>query len=75
MTRIPAKVISVAKQRGQYSVTVRMRRIQYKGAFSTLAFGEYRPTVGSSRNGRFDLIYLQDPGLEVGEAFPLWTIQ
>ena len=75
MTRIPAKVISVAKQRGQYSVTVRMRRIQYKGSFNTLAFGENRPTMGSSRNGRLCLIYVQDPGLEEGEAFPLWTIQ
>ena len=75
MTRIPAKVISVARQRDQYSVTVRMRRIQYKGSFSTLAFGENRPTMGSSRNGRLRLIYIQDPGLEEGEAFPLWTIQ
>ena len=75
MTRIPAKVISLARQRGQYSVTVRMRRIQYKGSFSTLDFGENRPTLGSSRNGRLHLIYPQDPELEEGEAFPLWTIQ
>jgi hypothetical protein len=75
MTRIPAKVMSVARQRDQYSVTVRMRRIQYKGSFSTLDFGENRPTVGSSRNGRLHLIYLRDPGLEEGETFPLWTIQ
>jgi hypothetical protein len=75
MTRIPAKVISVDKQRGQYCVNVRMRRMSYKGAFDTLVFGERRPTAGSSRNGRLQLIYFQDPGLEEGEAFPLWTIQ
>jgi hypothetical protein len=75
MTRIPAKVISVDKQRGQYCVNVRMRRITYKGAFETLVFGEKRPTVGSSRNGRLHLIHFQDPGLEEGEPFPLWTIQ
>jgi len=74
MTRIPAKVISVAKQRGQYSVTVRMRRIQYKGSFGTLAFGE-STNCGLIANGRLHLIYLQDPELEESEAFPLWTIQ
>jgi hypothetical protein len=76
MTRVPAKVIAVARQqRGQYSVSVRMHRIQYKGSFNTLDFRENRPNVGSSRNGRLHLIYLQDPGLEEGEAFPLWIIQ
>jgi len=52
-----------------------MRRITYKGAFDKLVFGENGPTVGSSRNGRLHLIYFRDPGLEEGEAFPLWTIQ
>jgi hypothetical protein len=75
MTRIPAKVISVDRQRGQYCVNVRMRRITYKGTFDTLASGEKRPTVGSFRNGRLHLIYVQDPGLEEGEALSLWTIQ
>jgi hypothetical protein len=70
VTRIPAKVISVARQDGKYCVTVGMRRIFYKGSFETLAFGENRPTVGSSRNGRLHLIYGQDPGLEEGKAFP-----
>jgi len=75
MTRIPAKVISVDRRRDQYCVSVRMRRITYKGAFDTFVFGENGPTVGSSRNGRLHLIYFRDPGLEEGEAFPLWTIQ
>jgi hypothetical protein len=75
MTRIPAKVISVDRQRGQYRVNVRMRRITYKGSFDTLVFGEKRPTVGSSRNGRLRLIYFQEPGLDEGETFPHWTIQ
>jgi hypothetical protein len=75
MTRIPAKVISVDRRRGQYCVNVRMRQICYKGSFATLVFGEKRPSVGSSRNGRLHLIYFQDPELKEGEAFPLWTIQ
>jgi hypothetical protein len=75
VTRIPAKVISIARQDGQYCVIVRMRRISYKGSFDTLAFGEKRPTVGSSRDGQLHLIYGQDPALEAGNAFPLWTIQ
>jgi hypothetical protein len=75
MTRIPAKVISVDTQRGQYCVNVRMRRIAYKGSFETLVFGEKRPTVGSSRNGQLHLIDFQDPELKEGEAFPIWTIQ
>ena len=74
MTRIPAKVISVDRQRGQYCVNVRMRRMTYKGSFGTLVFGEKRPAVGSCRKGRLHLIYVQDPELEEGEAFPLWTI-
>jgi hypothetical protein len=45
------KVISIDRQDGQYCVIVRMRRISYKGSFDTLAFGEDRPIVGSSRNG------------------------
>jgi hypothetical protein len=75
MTRISAQVTSVDRQRGQYCVNVRMRRLTYRGSYDTLVFGEKRPTVGSSRNGRLHLIYFQDPELKEGEAFPLWTIQ
>ena len=73
MTPIPTKVISVDRQRGQYCVNVRMGRITYKGSYDALAFGEKRPAVSASRNGR--LHYIQDPALEEGETFPLWTIQ
>jgi hypothetical protein len=76
MTPIPAKVVSVDRQGGQYCVIVRMRRRnKYRGSFETLAFGKNKPTVGSSYNGRLHLIYYRDPGLEEGEEFPLWTIQ
>jgi hypothetical protein len=30
--------------------------------------------LGSSHDGWIHLIYFQDPGLEEGEAFPLWTM-
>jgi hypothetical protein len=75
MTRIPAKVVSVDKRSRQYCVIVRMHRIRYKGSFDTLAFGENKPALGSSHDGRLHLIYFRDPALKEGEGFPLWTIQ
>jgi hypothetical protein len=75
MARIPAKVISVDRQRGHHCVNVQMRRITYKGSSDTVVFREKRPSVGSSRNGGLHLIHFQDSELEEGEAFPLWTIQ
>jgi hypothetical protein len=72
MTRIPAKVLTVAEQSNQYRVLV---QIGYLGSFHTLRFGEINPFTGGCRNGRLDLFYYGDPGLKAGEPFPLWTIQ
>ena len=75
MTAIPAKVVAVDRQSDQYRVIVRIGLAKYRGSFNTLKFGEKKPFTGFCRDGQLDLVYFQDPGLEAGEAFPLWTIQ
>jgi hypothetical protein len=72
MTAIPAKVLAVHRRRDQYHVAV---RIGFAGSFNVLTFGKNRPFAGSCRDGRLDLVYHQDPGLEEGQELPLWTIQ
>ena len=47
---------------------------KYRGSFNTLAFGEIKPYSGSLKEGRLDLVYYRDPGLSVGDQFPLWTL-
>ncbi len=47
---------------------------KYRGSFNTLAFGEIKPHSGSLRDGRLDLVYYQDPGLNLGDPFRLWTL-
>jgi hypothetical protein len=47
---------------------------KYRGSFNTLAFGEIKPYIGSLKDGRLDLVYYLDPGLNEGDSFPLWTL-
>ena len=75
MTAIPAKVVAVDRQSDQYRVIVRIGVARYRGSFNTLKFGEKKPFTGFCRDGQLDLVYYQDPGLEAGQSFPLWTIQ
>jgi hypothetical protein len=48
---------------------------QDRGSFNTLAFGEIKPYSGSLKDGRVDLVYYRDPGLTVGDQFPLWKLR
>jgi hypothetical protein len=73
MTSIPAKVIAIEKQGDQYQVIVQINT-RYRGSFNTLAFGEIKPYSGSLKDGRLDLSYYQNPGLSIGDPFPLWTL-
>ena len=75
MTPIPAKVLTVNKQGDQSNIIVRIELPKYRGSFNTLAFGETKPSIGFCHDGQLDLVYYQDPGLEAGQSFPLWTIQ
>jgi hypothetical protein len=75
MTAIPAVVFTIDRQGNDYRVVVQIGLRKYRGSFNTLVFGENKPFVGSFRDGRLDLVYHQDPGLEEGQEFPLWTIQ
>ena len=75
MTSIPAEVLAVDRLSDQYRVTVRIGLAKYRGSYETLVFGEKKPLTGSCHDGHLDLIYLQDPGIEAGQGFPLWTIQ
>jgi hypothetical protein len=73
MTPISAKVIAIEKRDDQYRVIVQIST-NYRGSFNTLAFGEIKPYIGSLNDGRLDLVYYREPGLSVGDLFPLWTL-
>ena len=73
MTPILAKVTAIEKRGDQYQVIVQISP-KYRGSFDTLAFGEIKPHSGSLKDGRLDLVYYQDPGLNIGDPFPLWTL-
>jgi len=73
MTPIPAKVTAIEKRGEQYQVIVQISQ-KYRGSFNTLAFGEIKPHSGSLKDGRLDLVYYQDPGLNIGNPFQLWTL-
>jgi hypothetical protein len=74
MTSLLARVVAVEKSGEHYQAIIQIRG-RYRGSFSTLAFGEVKPYSGSLRDGRLDLIYYRNPGLEAGDQFPLWTLR
>jgi hypothetical protein len=76
MTSLPAKVIAIEERGDQYQVIVQIST-KYRGSLNTLAFGEIKPYSGSLKlkDGRLDLVYYRDPGLNAGDQFPLWTLQ
>ena len=74
MISLPAKVIALEKRGDQYQVIVQIGA-KYRGSFNTLAFGEIKPYIGSLKDGRLDLVYYRDPGLNEGDPFPLWTLR
>ncbi len=73
MTPILAKVTAVEKRAEQYQVIVQITG-KYRGSFNTLAFGETKPYSGSLKDGRLDLVYHQDPRVNIGDPFPVWTL-
>jgi hypothetical protein len=74
MTPILAKVTAIEKRGDQYQVIVQISR-KYRGSFNTLAFGEtIKPHSGSLKDGRLDMVYHQNPGFDIGDPFPLWTL-
>jgi hypothetical protein len=73
MTSLSAKVIAIEKRGDQYQLIVQIST-KYRGSFNTLAFGEIKPHIGSLKDGRLDLVYYRNPGLDAGEEFPLWTL-
>jgi hypothetical protein len=73
MSPIPAKVVAFEKRGAQYLLVVEIFA-KYRGSFNTLTFGQIKPYTGSLRNGRLNLVYFQNPGLGIGDQFPLWTL-
>jgi hypothetical protein len=73
MTPLPAKVTAIGKQGQQYRAVVQIRS-KYRGSVTTLVFGELKPHSGFLKEGRLDLVYCQNPGLNAGDPFPLWTL-
>jgi hypothetical protein len=74
MTRLPAKVLSKEKRGDQYCLTVEIELWNFRRSFNCLRFGDQIPFSGSFRDGTLELRYYRDPGLEVGQQFPLWLI-
>ena len=73
MSPIPAKVTAIEKRGLQYQVVVEIVP-KYRGSFNTIVFGEFKPHSGSLKDGRLNLVYYQNPGLNIGDPFPLWTL-
>ena len=73
MSPIPAKVTAIEKRALKYQVIVEIIP-KYRGSFNTLVFGETKPHSGSLKDGRLNLVYYQNPGLNIGDPFPLWTL-
>jgi len=72
MTRLPAKVLSNEKRGDRYCVVVEIELPNFRRSFNSLRFGDQIPFSGSFRDGKLELRYYQDPGLEIGQQFPLW---
>jgi hypothetical protein len=73
MTPLPAKVTAIEKRGTQCQMVVEISP-KYRGSFNTLVFGEIKPHSGSLKDGRLNLVYYQDPRLNIGDPFPLWTL-
>ena len=73
MSPILAKVVAFERRGVQYLLVVEIA-LKYRGSFNTLLFGDVKPHTGSLSDGRLDLVYFQNPGLNIGDRFPLWTL-
>jgi hypothetical protein len=73
MSPLPAKVTAIEKRGAQYQMIVQISP-KYRGSFNTLVFGELKPHSGSLKDGRLDLVYFQNPGLNLEDLFALWTL-
>jgi len=47
---------------------------KYRGSFNILAFEEIKPHSDSLKDGRLDLVYYQNPGVNMGDSFRLWIL-
>ena len=74
MSPIHAKVTAIEKRGVQYQVVVEIVP-KYRGSFNTLVFEEIKPHSGSIKDGRLNLVYYRNPGLNIGDLFPLWTLR
>ena len=72
MTRLSANVLSNEKRGDRYCVVVEIELPNFRRSFNSLRFGDQIPFSGSYRDGKLELRYYQDPGLEIGQQFPLW---
>ena len=74
MSPISAKVVAFEQRGAQYQLVVEIVP-KYRGSFNTLVFEEIKPHSGSIKDGRLNLVYYQNPGLNIGDLFPLWTLR
>jgi len=50
-------------------VIVEIELPNFRRSFNSLRFGDQIPFSGSCRDGKLELRYYQDPGLEIGQQF------
>src|SRR5882757_5536456 len=65
MRAIPAEVIAVETQGGQFRVAVRIKERKYRGSFNTLVFGKHKPFIGSCHDGCLILFSTKIPILKL----------
>jgi hypothetical protein len=73
MSPIHAKVTAIEKRGVQYQVVVEIVP-KYRGSFNTLVLERLSRTAVLLRMARLNLVYYQNPGLKIGDLFPLWTL-
>jgi hypothetical protein len=53
-------------------LAVKIEPSNFRRSFNSFQFGDQIPFSGSYQDGKLELRYYQDPGLEIGQQFPPW---
>ncbi|HYZ75033.1 MAG TPA: hypothetical protein VE641_18285 [Chthoniobacterales bacterium] len=73
---VPARVVSVEKEKDQYRLIVDLDNPGFPGDFDDLRFRK-NPYAGAlsktPKRSCVTLVYRKDPGVKAGEIFPLWA--
>jgi hypothetical protein len=73
MSPIPAKVTAIEKRGLQCQVVVEIVS-KFAAHFIPSFLERSSRTAVSLKDGRLNLVYDQNPDLNIGDPFPLWTL-